>query len=297
MKLKFINNQPLTLRLPSAQAHNHQLNSGQVVLMLVLITIVGLTIGLSLISRTVTDNRISSQIEQSGRAFSAAEAGAEVALKTTTIGSTGSITLGDSSGSYNIAQLGGTADTINLPLTFAGDSQTVWFIDHKDDVTLDMSAVSFSPNESFYICWGNNPGDKPAIAISFYYFDSLKYKTVFRAYDYHAIDHSNNFNGIGVVDSGGSNYCGGSYQFRTKIIPTGIGIPANAKLLLMRILPLYASTNISVSPSAKLPVQGKIITSVGTTQTNTVRKIQVIQSYSILPEIFDYGFFIENYQD
>jgi len=37
-------------------------NSGQVVLILILITVVGLTIGLAMISRTITDIRITSQI-------------------------------------------------------------------------------------------------------------------------------------------------------------------------------------------------------------------------------------------
>lgn len=58
---------------------NHK--SGQVVLIVLLVMVVVLTIGLSLISQSVTDISISKDEEESIRAFSAAEAGIEAALQ------------------------------------------------------------------------------------------------------------------------------------------------------------------------------------------------------------------------
>jgi hypothetical protein len=58
---------------------NHK--SGQVVLIVLLVMVVVLTIGLSLISRSVTDISISKDEEEAIRAFSAAEAGIEAALQ------------------------------------------------------------------------------------------------------------------------------------------------------------------------------------------------------------------------
>ncbi len=55
--------------------------SGQVVLIVLLIMVVILTIGLSLISQSVTDISISKDEEEAIRAFSAAEAGIEAALQ------------------------------------------------------------------------------------------------------------------------------------------------------------------------------------------------------------------------
>src|SRR5687768_11168985 len=54
---------------------------GQVILILLLVMTVGLAIGLSVIQRSLSDVTTASKIEQSSRAFSAAEAGIERALK------------------------------------------------------------------------------------------------------------------------------------------------------------------------------------------------------------------------
>src|SRR3990167_10776274 len=53
---------------------------GQVILILLLVMTVGLAIGLSVIQRSLSDITTASKIEQSSRAFSAAEAGIERAL-------------------------------------------------------------------------------------------------------------------------------------------------------------------------------------------------------------------------
>jgi len=57
-------------------------NSGQALLIILLIMAVALTIGLSVVSRSVTDIRISQEQEESARVFSAAEAGLESLLAT-----------------------------------------------------------------------------------------------------------------------------------------------------------------------------------------------------------------------
>ena len=48
---------------------------GQALIIILLVMAVGLTMGLAVVSRSVTDIRISQQEEESARAFSAAEAG------------------------------------------------------------------------------------------------------------------------------------------------------------------------------------------------------------------------------
>lgn len=54
---------------------------GQIALGILLIMLVLLTVGLAVVSRSVTDIRISKETEESARAFSVAEAGIEEALK------------------------------------------------------------------------------------------------------------------------------------------------------------------------------------------------------------------------
>ena len=51
--------------------------SGQIIIVLLLMMLVGLSIGLVVTQRSVTDVSVSTQSEQSQRAFSAAEAGIE----------------------------------------------------------------------------------------------------------------------------------------------------------------------------------------------------------------------------
>ncbi len=69
-------------------------NSGQTLLIIVLIAAVILTVGLAVASYSITDIKISQQEEESARAFSAAEAGIEEALKLGALPEGGSITVG-----------------------------------------------------------------------------------------------------------------------------------------------------------------------------------------------------------
>ncbi len=275
-------------------------NTGQIVLILVLVTVVGLTVGLSLVSRTVTDIRISSQIEQSNRAFTAAEAGVESALKGAVIGGpTGIVSLADYNvtANYNVSAIGGTNATYSFPITETNNSQTVWLTDHNADGSLDES-TTYSPDSELDICWGS--GDtNPAVIFTLFYKEGTEYKITKGAYDPATVSRgvSNYFLTANSVGS----YCDGSFKFKKTIkfssaSPDGFGISSSSKLLALRIRPLYENTILAVKPpvGTNLPVQGKIITSVGKTDTGVVRKMQVIQSYPILPAQLDYTLFTED---
>lgn len=262
-------------------------------LMLVLITIVGLTIGLSLISRTVTDIRISSQIEQSSRAFSAAEAGIENALRGAVVGQPGSVTLPDATGSYSVAEIGNSTSVLEYPVTSPVNTQTLWLIDHNVDGTLNESATSYSPSSDIDICWGTDPNITPAIILNLYYKSGTTYKVARGAYDQNAASRGNYFDSVDSV----GNYCSGNYRFKKTITSTTtFGLAPTDKLLMLRIQPVYENTTIAVKPYAALPLQGKVITSVGQTTTGVARKIKVTQGYNVLPSLLDFAFFGENQQ-
>src|SRR3990167_6486206 len=74
----------LASRSGSMRAKRATLNSkgGQGLLVIVVIMVVGLTVGLAVASRSITNIRTSTEEENSQRAFSAAEAGIEKVLKT-----------------------------------------------------------------------------------------------------------------------------------------------------------------------------------------------------------------------
>ncbi len=285
------------------QISNIKYQKGQVVLILVLITVVGLTVGLSLISRTVTDVRISSQIEQSGRAFSAAEAGIETALKTAIInGPTGTIELPGADASYNVTALGDSTNIYSFPLTPSGQSQTIWLVPHNDDGTLKETeprppvGKAYPPDASFDLCWGSDVLAQPAVVLSLYYKDGSDYKVAKLAYDSLG-SRGNNFY---LADTTG-NYCNGIYRFKKTLQPNlvpenGFGVSgASITLLALRIHVLYDSTAFAIKPStAALPLQGKLITSTGETNTGIVRRVQVNQGYPSLPGLLDFTLFREN---
>lgn len=281
-----------------------QKDTGQVVLLLVLVTVVGLTIGLSLISRTITDIRMSSQIEESSRAFSAAEAGVETALKGIEVGgpTTGSVTLPGASGSYNIAIMGNSSAVYTLPTTSANKTQTVWLAEHAADGSLDKSYTTIYPStSSFDICWGSNQyvsNFPPALVATLWYFDRTgsMYKIAKAAFDPNNALRVNNF--YDVADQAGG-YCNGNFQYMVTMSaadPFGV-TSANFVLVALRLQAVYADTAFAFAPAvgATLPSQGKIVSSKGqSSTTDIVRKIQVSEGYQTIPELFDYTLFGEN---
>ena len=280
------------------QISKSQRNTGQAVLLLVLITVVGLTIGLSLVSRTVSDIRISSQLEQSGRAFSAAEAGIETALRSDVVaGPTGTLSLPGASASYQVTTQGGGTDIFTTPFTEAGITQTVWLIEHNLDGTINESGYYYPTDSTIELCWGQSGGTVAALVVSIYYKDGTNYRYAKRAYD--PIARGNNF--LTNVDTTGG-YCSGLYNYRKFIIPAtdtngntdDFSIPGTAQLLMIRFIPVYNATSIALAPSSNLPVQGKVISSVGQTSTGIVRKIQVTQGYWVLPQLLDFALVTEN---
>lgn len=272
----------------------HHAERGQVILILVLITVVGLTIGLALISRTITDIRISSQIEQSSRAFSAAEAGIESALKGDIYSGSrqGSLQLPNVTAEYSVVQEGGTNTSFALPLTEAGSSQVVWLIGHNPDGSLQETGPSYAATVPLDVCWGSIPNSSPAMEVSLFYKTGIEYRVYRQGYD----PVTTRGNGFLPTDLG-SNFCDSALSFKKTIVPsTDYGIDPGATLLFYGLIPVYETTEIAVKPDAStpLPLQGVRITSVGKTANDVVRKISVLQSYQILPSLLDFGLFSEN---
>ncbi|MBI4067481.1 pilus assembly PilX N-terminal domain-containing protein [Candidatus Gottesmanbacteria bacterium] len=290
-------------------------NLGQVILIILLVTTVGLTIGLSLVSRTVQDLRISTQITESSKAFQAAESGIEAALKGTAVGGSGDVSLGNASANYSVTTYGGSDAPINIGNTAAGESKSFWLIGHRDDGTIDYSnpplsfvGLSLYSGAGVDICWGPKIGEiaplpPPAIEVTLYYWElGAGYKISKLAFDpdffrrtniTHFSDLPPPGNNCGAEDrlySVSLTFAGaGSHNFDNPPFPPPIRI-------LLRITPLYNSTDLVVAPQgvATFPSQGKSITSTGTTTAGVVRKLNVLQGYASLPSIFDYTLFCTN---
>ena len=259
--------------------------SGQVLLITLLVLSIATTIVLSLIGRTTTDVAISNQIAESSRAFSAAEAGIEEALKTG-VGSGAQVLSPGVSYSVQTFGIGGVAGVYQfLNRTPVGSAETVWLVNHGTDGTL-VETPTFT--SSFLdVCWTSET-TTPAVLVSIFYKTSGgSYRVARGAYDPNATRAAaNKFSGVT-----GTSGCGsGTTTYRQTISFasfTPVINPASDTLLALRLQPVYSDTAFAVSASTALPLQGSKIESVGTSGTGVTRKIIVFQSYHAPSSLFD----------
>jgi len=265
-------------------------SSGQIFIPTLLVLVVGLTIGLSLASRVITDIKISRQMEESSRALAAAEAGIEETLRT---GVAAPGTFSDAGGTYEVkyavtkGTVGGTSNPFSFGQIAQDDTQTVWFIGHKDTGDFDYSETYDAP--SIDVCWAET-SPAAAIEVIIYYNESGKIKVWRAAFDPEEPSRGNNFSSVDAADGGN---CG---NFNLKYRKTVAFNAITGTKIAMRLRLMYNTQPalLAVAPdsSRKLPTQGEEIVSTGTlTIGNVTRKVRVFTSYKTLPEIFDYVLF------
>lgn len=262
------------------------LNKGQILLITLLILTIATTVALSLISRTTTDTTITSQIEESSRAFSAAEAGVEEALKSG-MGSGGPQVLTGSEATYDVtvSNIQDAAGIYMFPTKIAqGETVTLWLVSHDAGGAIVETPTYTS--SSIRICWSSE-STTPAIVATLFYKESSdsSYRTLKAAFDPDSSRATlNNFSSS--YTPGG---CGGATGTAYKVTLTYPTInPASDILLALRIRPLYSDAILGIdSGVASLPVQAKRIDSTGSTDTGTNRKIVVYQQFRSPPTIFD----------
>jgi Tfp pilus assembly protein PilX len=264
-------------------------SSGQVVLITLLVLTIATTVALSLISRTTTDTTITNQTEESSRAFSAAEAGIEEALRTG-LGTVNGTFVGVDGVSYNtlVSTVGSAAGIYDFPKkTLKGMTDTLWLANH-DDVTgaIDETVHAFTA-PSIDICWSTDATTVPALAITLLYRESSDgsyrvAKTAFDPVGTRAAD--NKFDSTWTP--GG---CGGSTQtYYRKTLAFSPIDPSTDLLIALRIRPLYNDAKIAIDTGGSmLPKQGNKIESLGTTIGGTNRKVIVYQQYRSPSSVFD----------
>jgi hypothetical protein len=271
--------------------------SGQTLVLVLLSLAVVLTLVLFILSRTITDIAVSTNEEESIRAFSAAEAGVEQAL---VIGSVSDVTIGDATFSADVTGYSEGSNTFNYPVNLApGDSATVWFVDHDEDGNIVFPATF--TGSYIKICWGKagtsgNLGTTPAVEFSVFYDDGTV-KIGRAALDPHAAsDPRNPGNSFTQASSTGCQIEGEGYQFFSTVTFADLGITDTNDLLFGKLRMLYNSdqnqtVGFDVSGTGDvLPAQGLAIDSLGQSGEAN-RKIEVFQGWPEAPSIFDYTVF------
>lgn len=264
------------------------LQTGQLLLVTILILTVATTIALSLIGRATLDLSMSNQLEESTRAFNAAEAGIESAL----LSGTSAYDVLVASGvtySVNVNDIGGASGVFQLThKTNRGSVESLWLVEHDDD-TGEIIETPYYTLPTIDVCWTRT--NTPAVVIGVVYKEGTDgtYKIARAAVDANSAIRSNNFaiptaanNGCGL-----SEYYGYTLNFGTLGISTS-GAGADT-LIALRIRPEYADATLAVNGGVVgVPKQGNQIESVGTTASGLSRKVIVYQQYRTAPSIFDY---------
>jgi Tfp pilus assembly protein PilX len=272
-------------------------DSGQIVLITLLVLTIATTVALSLIGRTTTDTSITSNIEDSSRAFSAAEAGIEQALKLG-VGTNGPqvLTSGDSAVTYDVsvATIGGAAGLYEFPKkTLEGTTETVWLANHAATGLIVESAVY--RGSSIAVCWSTE-STVPALVATILYKESSdnSYRVIKQAFDPSPVRAANN-QFISTYVAGGCGAGTGTDYRETldfsALNPSLDPTPANPTpdiLIALRVRPVYSDAKIVIDSSGTiLPQQGNRIESTGSMTSGVNRKIIVFQQYRSPSTIFD----------
>lgn len=268
------------------EIHNRQWGDrGQILLITLLVLTVATTIALSLIGRATLDLSMSNQLEESTRAFDAAEAGIEQALRSGT-GTSGPSTLSPGV-TYDVSvnSIGGAAGVYQFShATPENVTETIWLVSHTADGDLDETPFYTSP--TIDLCWSQ--GTTPAalvVAILYREGTDQTYQVARTAVD--PSSRGNNFDMTGITTNG----CGLSY-YRKVINFASLGLTLNGAsrdtLLALRIRPIYADATLAVDGGAfGIPRQGNVIESTGSTATGITRKVIVYQQYRSALTVFD----------
>lgn len=259
-------------------------NSGQALLIMVLVMAVALTIGLAVISQSITDIKISHQEEESSRAFSAAEAGIEQALK---LGPGDYPITSDITARVTETAQGG-GDQFVFPTQISqGETQSIWFVQH--DESGGLIETPYYTADSFKVCWEDTDPETAIEAIVFYK-DGGVYKVARGAYDADAASRGNSFE---VPNENCDNLGLGRGKTLTR---TGLSIPNGAILVLLQLRPLYNQAKIGAAgtggPGGILPGQGECYESTASVPGSGItRKVQQCQFYKAPPGVFDYALY------
>lgn len=251
--------------------------AGQIILIIILIMATALGVGLAVVQRSLTDISTSTKVEQSSRAFSAAEAGIERALRTQ-----GNENFGVGTASVDVTSSSLLPDVPGRALEYPPIS--------KEEMAHFWLEPSYT-NSNFDVYFGKtdtSSSDKPALEVTILTSSGGNYNSTKKFFD--ADSSRTSINGFTACSPGSiitnNNTANTSFLCKANVAYSGTPI-------LARIRVLYSNTSqpIALAPtSGSLPPQARIFTSTGTAG-ETQRKVQVFRLDKVVPFYFDYALF------
>jgi hypothetical protein len=298
---------------------------GQALIILLLIMLVALTVGLAITQRSLTDVASSNKVDQSSRAFSAAEAGIEKALQ---LGGPTTVTSGElqSQASASVRSSGllpKSGQALEYPPIGKETVAQFWLADPKT-VPPNPPTTSYPANTALTIYFGRgNQGanpyfntqdpDLPAIEVNLISCVTSggvcngtykSYKTFYDPVNSRTGVNGNNFTPVGsngtcqnfVGPFNTSNSRSADPNDKDRYFRCGVTIttPVGEEPIMIRARVLYTNTAqpiaVAPAPGQNLPQQAEIYTSIGL-YGNTQQKIQVFKMQYVVPAYFDYAIF------
>lgn len=266
--------------------------SGQALLVVVLVMVVALTVGLSLVSRSIVNIRTSTEEADAQEALAAAEAGIEQAIQTNTTIPLTTFIENNTTYNANVTEAKG-ADAFLANggnLVIKDDGIDVWLVSHNPDGTPDYATSSWNGNLDIY--WGDpslSDCDNAAMEVAVVY-DTDPSLAVAPALKRDAYDPCASRRG----DNKFSPPTRPVNIIEGKTFPYKVTISVSSGLVV-RVVPIYASTAVAVDGSIELPTQGFAIDSTGTSgagDRQVLRSITYFKTYDQLATpYFMYGLF------
>jgi Tfp pilus assembly protein PilX len=258
------------------------LQRGQILLVIILFMVVILTIGLSLAARNITNISESTADENSQRAFSAAEAGIQVALEANQNISETNI---DPQTTYKaeIQVIRDTEIALNNGMAIRKNNPAdVWLSNYpgyQDKWSGELT-----------VYWGNaastDPCSEAALEIAVVSGTDMA-SPIMRQSAYDPCESRRSTNNFTAPEMASGSYTIDEKEYKYRAILA----PSISNGIIARIIPLYANALLGVSGDSALPVQGRVIESIGSAG-DTQRKIVVVQEHPKLPpEMFPYVLF------
>lgn len=266
---------------------------GQVVIILLLTMLVGLTVGLVVTQRSISDVTQSTQTEQATRAFSAAEAGLEKALSTSGSVALGEADLGNqSSADVNLApNLPSGTNALEYPPINKTTIAQFWLASPSSPIGAPSGGYTLN---NFTIYFGNPSSiDRPAVEVNVVTWTGGSYAS--NRYFYDSVSRSNNFTYNPAACNGSrsatvSGIDGPSYN---SVFLCAYNVSYTGTPVLSRVRLLYSDEKhkVALMPNGgSLPPQAAVYTSTGASGQSQ-KTIKAFQVKNVVPFFFDFAIF------
>lgn len=278
---------------------------GQALMVVLLALAAVASVALTVSTRTTTDIEVTLNVEDSQRAFSAAEAGIEKTLLNPSQQPAGDIVVPGSGAKFSV----GTVSIPTSPQEYsypfslsAGEIATVWFMSTDEDGNLSCSGLPCYTGNSIRLCWGEgNPAvsalQAGALEVTVYHESAGAIKASRTTIDPSDGRRTQNMFSFGADGTG----CGVSgpidsqvYAYTKLVNFSDLGITdytTPGALKMMRVRFLYNTTAQPIGfrtneAGVNLPSQGVKIDSLGSYGT-AFRRLEAYSLYPAVPSMFE----------